>query len=103
MKEMIYADVQKYEETLVCLKNVREDLQKRKRYVNKVDINNPYINEEVVEKDREEIQGLIDSNALDIKMCKGVIRRLNAVLKFDLSESEEVEEVEGTVENPDFM
>ena len=100
MKEMIYADLQKYEETFDCLKNIREDLQKRKRYVNKVDVNNPYINEEVVVKDREEIQGLIDANTLDIKMCKGVIRRLNAVLNFDLSESEEVEE---TVENPDFM
>ena len=32
MKEMIYADLQKYEETLDCLKNIREDLQKRKRY-----------------------------------------------------------------------
>lgn len=100
MKEMIYADVQKYEETLDCLKNIREDLQKRKRYINKVDVNNPYINEEVVEKDREEIEGLISENALDIKMCKGVIRRLNSVLKFEESTevTEELEESE-----PDFM
>lgn len=100
MKEMIYADVQKYEETLDCLKNIREDLQKRKRYINKVDVNNPYINEEVVEKDREEIEGLISENALEIKMCKGVIRRLNSVLKFEESveETEESEETEA-----DFM
>lgn len=100
MKEMIYADVQKYEETLDCLKNIREDLQKRKRYINKVDVNNPYINEEVVEKDREEIEGLISDNALDIKMCKGVIRRLNSVLKFEESTevTEELEESEA-----DFM
>lgn len=95
MKEMIYVDLQKYEETLDCLKNIREDLQKRKRYVNKVDVNNPYINEEVVEKDIEEIEGLISENALQIKMCKGVIRRLNSVLKFDES-TEETEDVEET-------
>ena len=96
MKEMIYADVQKYEETLGCLKNIREDLQKRKRYTNKVDVNNPYINEEVVEKDREEIEDLIAENSLEIKMCKGVIRRLNSVLKFEEStgETEESEETE---------
>lgn len=104
MKEMIYADIQKYEETLDCLKNIREDLQKRRRYVNKVDINNPYINEEVVEKDRENIETEIELNTLNIKMCKGAIRRLNAVLKFDESvevddeESEESEEVQN-----DFM
>ena len=100
MKEMIYADVQKYEETLDCLKNIREDLLKRKRYVNKVDVNNPYINEEVVGKDREEIEFLISENGLNIKMCKGVIRRLNSVLKFEESteETKESEEIE-----PDFM
>ena len=100
MKEMIYADIQKYEETLDCLKNIREDLQKRKRYINKVDINNPYINEEVVGKDREEIGTLISDNALEIKMCKGVIRRLNSVLKFEGS-TEETEESEET--ETDFM
>lgn len=101
MKEMIYADIQKYEETLECLKNIREDLQKRKRYVNKVDTNNPYINEEIVEKDRETIEAEIKDNALEIKMCKGVIRRLNSVLKFDDS-TEEVEEAEEPTET-DFM
>lgn len=100
MKEMIYTDLQKYEETLDCLKNTREDLQKRKRYVNKIDVNNPYINEEVVEKDREEIEGLISENDLQIKMCKGVVRRLNSVLKFDES-AEETEESEET--ETDFM
>lgn len=103
MKEMIYADLQKYEETLDCLKNIREDLQKRKRYVNKVDVNNPYINEEVLQKDRDEIEGLIAENTLEIKMCKGVIRRLNSVLKFEES-TEETEETEESEEiETDFM
>lgn len=103
MKEMIYADLQKYEETLDCLKNIREDLQKRKRYVNKVDVNNPYINEEVLQKDRDEIEGLIAENTLEIKMCKGVIRRLNSVLKFEesIEETEETEESEEI--ETDFM
>lgn len=100
---MIYADIQKYEETLDCLKNIREDLQKRKRYVNKVDVNNPYINEEVVEKDREEIEGLISANALEIKMCKGAIRRLNSVLKFDETETSEEDEETTASDKENFM
>ena len=58
------------------------------------------INEPENTKDREEIEFLISENGLDIKMCKGVIRRLNSVLKFEESaeETKESEEIE-----PDFM
>lgn len=82
MKDMINEDIQRYKEFMVCLKEMKKEAMKKKKGLLKIDINNPYVNEDVLKEHMNKIEEEINVLEYELKLCKGVIRRLNSVLKF---------------------
>ena len=67
---------------LVFILNEIKYIKKELKELKQIDTNNKYVNHEDIQRDIERLEHKQDFMQLELKKCKGAIRRLNKVKDF---------------------
>ena len=74
--------IETLEGNLVVILNEIKYIKKELKELKQIDTNNKYVNHEDIQRDIERLEHKQDFMNLELKKCKGAIRRLNKVKDF---------------------